>query len=66
MKAMCLVAVLVAGLFGSGCATPAYSAHERWQLISRNWAFEWKQVQDDVDHLLMLRPSSNLTIWHIR
>ena len=66
MKAIGLLLLVVAGLFSTGCATPVYSAHERWQLITRNWDFEWKQAQDDIDHLLLLRPASRLTIWNVR
>jgi hypothetical protein len=66
MKAICLLLVLAAGLSSTGCATPAYSSHERWQMITRNWGFEYRQMQDDIDHTLLLRPASRLTIWHIR
>ena len=67
MKKLALM-VLLAGLtaFSSGCATPAYSANERAQMIARNWDYEWKQAQDDIDHALLLRPASQLTIWHVR
>ncbi|HLL90170.1 MAG TPA: hypothetical protein VK324_12795 [Tepidisphaeraceae bacterium] len=51
---------------GSGCATPAYSAEERNQQIARNWEYESKQMVDDFDHLLLLRPASRLTIWNVR
>jgi hypothetical protein len=47
-------------------ATPAYSGQERGDLIARNIEFEWKQINDDVDTLLMLRPVGQLTIWHLR
>lgn len=30
-----LVGSMLSGTLG-GCATPAYSAHERWQMIGRN------------------------------
>jgi hypothetical protein len=60
-------------LAGGGCArpgefgwTPAYSTKERGQLIARNWDYEGKQLMDDMDHALMLRPSSRLTIWNVR
>ena len=60
-----LVGSMLSGTLG-GCATPAYSAHERWQMIGRNWGYEWRQAQDDIDHILLLRPASNLTLWHVR
>jgi hypothetical protein len=52
--------------FASGCATPAYSPEERNQQIARNWDYEGKQMTDDFDHLLLLRPASRLTIWNVR
>jgi hypothetical protein len=64
-----LLALLVLGglsLSSVGCATPAYSARERGQLIARNWDYEWKQASDDWDSLLLLRPAGHMTIWHVR
>ena len=64
-----LVAVLLlaaASISSTGCATPAYSGRERSQMIARNWDFEAHQINDDIDSLLLLRPASRLTIWHIR
>ena len=50
-----------------GCfATPAYSPLERYQQIGRNWDYEGKQGVDDWDHITMVRPASNLTIWNVR
>ena len=70
MKTFLAVLVLVGATMSiggaGGCATPAYSAHERWQMIGRNWGFEWRQAQDDVDSALLLRPAGRLTIWHIQ
>jgi hypothetical protein len=67
MKTMLLV-VLLAGMsfLLSGCATPAYTAGERFQMIARNWDYEWRQAQDDIDTVLLLRPSSRLTVWNVR
>jgi len=61
-------AIVLAGLSAgmSGCATPAYSARERGQMIVRNWDYDWKQAQDDIDDVLMLRPASRLTVWNVR
>jgi hypothetical protein len=59
-----VLAGLAAGL--TGCATPAYSGRERSQMIARNWDYEWKQAQDDIDSVLLLRPASRLTIWNVR
>lgn len=68
MKTFALLAVLAVGLmgFGSGCSTPAYSAQERFQLIGRNWGFEYEQIQDDVDHFFLLRPAGHLTTWSVQ
>lgn len=71
------IVVGLVGLIGltalGGCArpgeigwTPAYSAGDRWNSILRNWDYEGKQTQDDLDHLLLLRPASRLTLWHVR
>jgi hypothetical protein len=67
MKKLALF-VILAGLtaFSTGCATPAYSGTERAQMIARNWDYEWKQAQDDIDSALLLRPASRLTIWNVR
>ena len=64
-----LFAVLLlaaASITSTGCATPAYSGAERGQLIARNWGFEGKQINDDIDSILLLRPAGRLSIWHIR
>jgi hypothetical protein len=53
-------------LFTGGCETPAYSTSERFQLIGRNWGYEYEQMQDDVDHAFLLRPASHLTVWNVR
>lgn len=49
--------------FGS---TPAYSSAERGRLIGRAWNYEGAQAMDDIDHALLLRPASRLTLWHVR
>ena len=63
-----LALLLLAGLTVSsvGCATPAYSASERHQIIARNWDYELLQATDDWDSILLLRPASRMTIWHVR
>ncbi len=67
MKLLPLIALLIAStLFTAGCATPAYSARERDQMIARNWDFERKQIIDDFDSIMLLRPASRMTIWNIR
>jgi hypothetical protein len=64
----------LAGLIVTGCArpneigyTPAYTTSERGAMIARNWDLEGKEMQDDIDHdILMDRPANNLTIWNVR
>lgn len=51
---------------GVGCSTPAYTAKERANAIGRTMSLEWKMAQDDIDHALLLRPVTNLTVWHVR
>lgn len=67
MKIVVLIALVAGALLSTaGCATPGYSPTERHQMIARNWDYEMKQATDDWDHLLLLRPSSRLTIWNVR
>lgn len=67
------VALLLLGLTMTGCARPgeigwgvAYSADERHRQIARNWDLEGKQLVDDIDHALLLRPLTSLSIWNVR
>ncbi len=64
---------LVGAVSLMGCARPnefgwgvAYSPDERGKMIARSWDFEGKQIVDDIDHILLLRPSGHLTEWNIR
>jgi len=74
MKKMLTATLLgLAGLSTVGCArpfewgySPAYTADERHKLIARNWDNEGKQIFDDIDMILLLRPQGNLTIWNVR
>lgn len=64
-----LLSLLVLGsltFLATGCATPAYSSKERGQMISRAWGYEWAQLQDDVDHAMLLRPPSRMSVWDLR
>jgi len=66
MKALLVgLLVLVGSMMVGGCATPAYSSHERSQLIARNWGNEWRQAVDDTDTILLLRPGGSLTLWNV-
>ena len=74
MKKLALGFVLAGSLLViGGCArpgeigwSPAHSARERHQMIARNWDYEGKQLVEDIDHALLLRPASKLTIWNVR
>ena len=67
MRILVLIGVLAGGAsFNVGCATPAYSPSERNALIARTWKTDIKQAVDDFDSVMMLRPPSRMTIWHIR
>ena len=66
MKLLALLFVLSGLLSLTACDTPGYSAQERNQQIARNWNYEWRQASDDFDHVLLLRPSSKLTIWNVQ
>lgn len=76
MRRLLVLAMLLSGIGFcgglSGCArpneigwTPAYTTGERGQMVARNWDMEGKMVQDDIDDILMLRPMSGLTTWHV-
>jgi hypothetical protein len=65
--------LLFAAVSNTGCArpfewgwSPAYSADERHKMIARNWDYEGKQIFDDIDSILLLRPMSHLTMWNLR
>ena len=73
------MAVVVAGsaLFSTGCAKtglendffapPAYSSGENIQRQIRYAQFDWSQAIEDFDrNITMSRPSSELTLWHVR
>jgi len=62
-----LAAAAALPFLSGGClAPPAYSSIERVQQIGRNWDYEGRQAVDDLDHILLLRPASKLTIWNVQ
>jgi hypothetical protein len=56
---------LAVGAGGCTLDTPAYSAKERFAQIHRNRDYEAKQGNDDLDHWLLARPDSQLTVWNV-
>ena len=68
MKTFAMLLLLAGMGLSGGCAasgTPAYSGEERFAQIGRNWNYEYQQIADDTDHLLLLRPNSRLSVWNI-
>ena len=62
----CAMLLAVVGL--SGCVTldtPGYTASERFAAMGRNYVYEQKQFNDDIDHALSLRPASQMSIWNV-
>jgi hypothetical protein len=68
MKKLVVLALVVAfSVLSTGCgATPAYSGKERGRMIARNWNYQGRQINDDVDHALMLRGGGWLTVWNVK
>ena len=73
MRKVVAFGLLVVSSMAVGCArpnevgwTPVYTTGERGNMIARNWDMEGKQIQDDIDDALLLRPMGTLTPWHVR
>ena len=73
MKKLALFGLLLAATSLTGCARPwelgwdpAYTADERGKQMARNWDYEGKQIVEDIDHALLLRPMGHLTQWNLR
>jgi hypothetical protein len=66
MKKFLLLAILAGAMFTTGCETPGYSSQERFQAIGRNWGWEYEQINDDIDHVFLLRPAGHLSEWNIQ
>lgn len=73
MKKLAAIGLLAIVSITSGCARPwevgydpAYSTKERQQQILRAWDYEGKQLVEDIDHALLLRPTGHLTYWNLR
>ena len=67
MKKFVLLALVAGGMILiTGCETPGYSSEERFQRIGRNWGWEYEQINDDIDSVLLLRPADHLSEWNIQ
>lgn len=67
MKKFSFLTILsLAGLMVAGCSGVAYNQMERNNEVARAWNLEAQMFVDDVDMILMIRPVSQLTPWHIR
>lgn len=61
-----LLLLTTVSVVAGGCATPDLTPQERSAQILRNWEYEFQQAQEDIDHALLLRPASRMTIWNVR
>ncbi len=67
MKKLLMFAVVAMGLMlATGCDSPGYTGAERAQRIGRNWGWEYEQINDDIDSMLLLRPADHLSQWNIQ
>lgn len=67
LKSLACLVLVGAGACLSGCTadTPAYTAKERFAQINRNNLFQNETGNDDFDNILLLRPSTSLTVWNV-
>ncbi len=67
MKLLPVLLFAASAIVLTGCTmnTPAYSAKERFAQISRNTAYQAEQGSDDLDYILLSRPSNQETVWNV-
>jgi hypothetical protein len=67
MKLLTGLSLLAAVIALAGCSsnTPAYSAKERFAQIHRNYTFESEAMNDDIDNVMLFRPSNQESIWNV-
>jgi hypothetical protein len=67
MKLISGLLLVASAMVLAGCTadTPAYSAKERFAQINRNTVYQSEAMNDDLDWLFLLRPSSQLTVWNV-
>ena len=67
MKKWLLLSIVAGSMcLSTGCATPAYTPDERQAQINRNIDYEGKQMIDDIDNVILMRPATHLTLWNLR
>ena len=65
-KIVCLL-LLAGGAFGiGGCATPAYTGGENLARTLRTWDYEYKQMNEDINHVFLFQPPSQSSIWNLK
>jgi hypothetical protein len=67
MKLLSALFLVASGMALTGCTldTPAYSAKERFAQINRNTLYQAQAFNDDLDYILLSRPSNQETIWNV-
>jgi hypothetical protein len=67
MKFLTGLVLAVAAFALAGCVsnTPAYSGQERFAQIHRNHVYQSEAMSDDIDNILLLRPSNQESVWNI-
>jgi hypothetical protein len=67
MKLLPSLFLVASAIVLAGCTTntPAYSGKERFAQINRNNVYQSEAANDDIDHILLLRPSNQETIWNV-
>lgn len=67
MKLLTGLVLVASAVVMSGCSAnvPGYSAEERFAQINRNTVYQSEQASDDLDHILLLRPSNQASIWNV-
>ncbi|HEX4055183.1 MAG TPA: hypothetical protein VHX86_13045 [Tepidisphaeraceae bacterium] len=60
-----VLAASAVALFGCAANVPGYSASERFAQIHRNNVYQSEEASDDLDHILLLRPSNQESVWNV-
>jgi hypothetical protein len=66
MKLFYCLACLTLLLSLNGCLdAPGYTAEQRGTQIADSMGYDSHTLNDDIDHVLLLRPSSHLSDWNV-